>query len=451
MEPRKLTILPFRSPTPSSSSNSTGAGAQELRCTYAHRMQTTRGHADVRRVFEAAGVWVPPAATRTTKEGAKTKALPRSRSHSAFTATTTIAATATALPRSMSTTAASLSPAPPATPVLIPRSMSTPRTFLRFAGPRGGRAPRGREGVPAASATVKEEDAMGGAPAVPAKDVLAKERAPAAPAKERLGIPRSASTPPGRTGLWEGRAGAICEGRTAAMLEGRHGMWGARSHTIWEGHERERGREREPAIPTTLSASSRPWALAAAGSVGSSVWSDEEGEGGFTLDLEGEGGKGGGGRPVPAMPVLSLSSASASSDSLLFSSKVGAVALRKEGSSGSEAYTASEEDGEHDGDDERSESEAGYAFPSVRYGYAHGPGDARARSECGGSVSPHGHGRAQSECSGAMHSPLETECGFGFGAGHKADGYGGDDAWMRARALSLARLRARKEARRGGG
>ncbi|KAJ7707337.1 hypothetical protein B0H17DRAFT_1032420, partial [Mycena rosella] len=249
------------------------------------------------------------------------------------------------------------------------------------------------------------------------------------------------------------------------MWEGRHGHggWGARDgNVIWEG--RERGREREPAMPATLSASSsRPWALAGGGSCASlaslgsecGVLEDEgDGEGG-EVDGEGEG-----------EGVLSLSSASASasasSDSLSFSSKACDMRLRKEASSGSSGvYTASasaspsaspsasEGEGEdaEEGDDERSER----GVPGAEcgpYSFKHG----RTRSEYTQDEARHhghGRGRAQSESSGATHGHGHGE----YGAGYKGDGYGGDeeDAWVRARAVSLARLRARKEARRGGG
>ncbi|KAJ7081800.1 hypothetical protein B0H15DRAFT_932805 [Mycena belliarum] len=395
------------------------ASDDALRCTYAHRMQTTRGHANVRRVFQAAGVWVPPAIVENAKPlpRSASSVLPRSLLHSA---STTIM---TALPRPASTTAA----AAPVVPAFIPRSMSTPRAFLRFAGPRGGRPPanaratRDGAGVPAVNAPGPKE---------------LNEPALVVPSRERTGIPRSASTPPGWTGLWEGKAAAIWEGRAGAMWEGRHGTWGTRSYTIWEGREPER--VREPAIPVTLTASSsRPWALAAAGS-SASLASDNGGE--FALALECEGGGGDG--EVRPVPVLSLSCASESSDSLSFSSKAGAqLRLRagkvSSGSSGSEAYT------DADGDDERSDGEAGRPFPRSTASKDHAVGRGRTH----GNLYGNGHGRTQSESSGATHA----ECGYDFGSGYKGDGYGGDEAWMRLRALSLARLRARKDARREGG
>jgi hypothetical protein len=124
-----------------------------------------------------------------------------------------------------------------------------------------------------------------------------------------------------------------------------------------------------------------------------------------------------------------------------------------------ECSRASSED---DGDDERSDREDArrgvgvYTFPrSVsEYGQEHLRGLVRRGAKYGYG---HGHARAQSEYAGAVHGHAEEEGGDGdeYGFGYEGDGYGspvdGEDVWMRARAQSLARLRARKEVRRGGG
>jgi hypothetical protein len=97
-----------------------------------------------------------------------------------------------------------------------------------------------------------------------------------------------------------------------------------------------------------------------------------------------------------------------------------------------------------------------YTFPrSVsEYGQEHLRGLVRRGAKYGYG---HGHARAQSEYAGAVHGHAEEEGGDGdeYGFGYEGDGYGspvdGEDVWMRARAQSLARLRARKEVRRGGG
>ncbi|KAJ7094308.1 hypothetical protein C8R44DRAFT_814193 [Mycena epipterygia] len=230
-------------------------------------------------------------------------------------------------------------------------------------------------------------------------------------------------------------------------------------------------------MSATLSASSsRPWALVAARS---------------SVSLASEGTFGDAyGAVEEVRPVLL--SASASSDSLSFSSKAAEVhAKRMTGSSGSgsgssgssehiyaspEVYTASEEEEEEedkerqeerdgaDGDDECSEDEVMHAFPRYSADYTHGHGRpyseyagsvrTSAASEYGhGSVYSHGHGhaRAQSEYSQATHGHGPAY----VSAVYEGDGYGTpvgrEDSWMRARARSLARLRARKDVRRGGG
>ncbi|KAJ6545061.1 hypothetical protein DFH09DRAFT_1282184 [Mycena vulgaris] len=276
---------------------------------------------------------------------------------------------------------------------------------------------------------------------------------------KEAGIPRSASTPGRAGGIWEGKAGAIWEGRAGAMWEGRHG------YGTWAPRNAER--KREPALSATLSASSsRPWALVAVGSSASLV-SEEEEEQGEGLEREQEQEQEHEHGHEQGEEEKRTLSSSASSDSLSFSSKACEMRLKK-GSSGSEAssfgaapyaYAGSE------GDDEGSDSEEGYTIAGVRYTYAasdyassHGHGHGRSRSEY---ASSHGHahglglthGRAHSESSGATHGhghghATDAE-DADYGRAYTGDAYGGDDVWMRARALSLARLRARKEVRRG--
>ncbi|KAJ7036270.1 hypothetical protein C8F04DRAFT_1095927 [Mycena alexandri] len=92
----------------------------------------------------------------------------------------------------------------------------------------------------------------------------------------------------------------------------------------------------------------------------------------------------------------------------------------------------------------------GVGAPLVRAGarkYATHAGHGSPRSRA-----THGHGGAETD----PEEEAYDEYGYGYGEGYEGDVYGGvpgdgEDAWMRARARSLARLRARKEVRRGGG
>ncbi|KAJ7145117.1 hypothetical protein C8R43DRAFT_1012857, partial [Mycena crocata] len=247
-----------------------------LRCTYAHRMQTTRGHADVRRVFAAAGVHVPIEDVAGKEKGKRARAksvdVPRSSPTTATTAanggiprssTTAIASiprasvtiprssTTTAIPRvsasasltvpPMVASATSTAPTPAATTApttataipphvtAVPRSASTPTTragaregniFMRFAGPRGGRAPvvkekekeRGRTGNDANGLENGENTQRAGIESTkgPEKTVVGRtgilertglfESMSMSMSTQRPAIPRSASTPPGKVG-----------------------------------------------------------------------------------------------------------------------------------------------------------------------------------------------------------------------------------------------------------
>ncbi|KAJ7471462.1 hypothetical protein B0H11DRAFT_2040112 [Mycena galericulata] len=303
--------------------------APSLRCTYAHRMQNARGHAGVDRVFAAAGL-------RVRVQGREPEESDIARPKSAITPRGTLKKKdSRGIARSASVDVLGMNAsAPPSVAhtrvpdaASVPRSMSTPPTssrgmsmFTRFAGPKGGRAPA--SGRAARSLDLSQEQ-----------------------------LPRSVSTPPG-----------------------------SRVGVIWETAENDE-RPRQPALPASLSASSsRPWALAAAGSC--------------------------------------ASLASASSDSLSFSSKAAERAHAKAASSASASSWEVRvyEPGYVSGDEGDDESERP-AFPR-REGYA-----------------------TSSEGS----SEDASEYGYGYGAPP------GEDVWMRARAQSLARLRARKEMRRGGG
>ncbi|KAJ7471556.1 hypothetical protein B0H11DRAFT_2040503 [Mycena galericulata] len=305
--------------------------APSLRCTYAHRMQSARGHAGVDRVFAAAGL-------RVRVQGPEAEESDIARPKSAITPRGTLKKKdSRGIARSASVDVLGMNTsAPPSVAhtrvpdaATVPRSMSTPPTssssrgmsmFTRFAGPKGGRAP-------ASGRAARSLD-------------LSREQ-----------LPRSVSTPPG-----------------------------SRVGVIWEATESDE-RPRQPALPASLSASSsRPWALAAAGSC--------------------------------------ASLASASSDSLSFSSKAAERAHAKVASSASASSWEVRvyEPGYVSGDEGDDESERP-AFPR-REGYA-----------------------TSSEGS----SEDASEYGYGYGAPP------GEDVLMRARAQSLARLRARKEMRRGGG
>ncbi|KAF8176611.1 hypothetical protein K438DRAFT_1846481 [Mycena galopus ATCC 62051] len=468
-------------PTAATPATAASAPAPTLRCTYAHRMQTPRGHASVARVLAAAGVHVPPqpiedddrakTGTRDAQRlvrvvsGAKrgggggARAISRSMSGPfslarASTSASTSALSNAGVPRSMSvatTLPHSVSiaattrtlPAPDLERLGVPRSASMPpnatgmfsaraagNIFTRFSGPRGGRAmekekqKRGREcrqsGVPDGGDGVKASES--------AKDEDG----------ERPRIPRSASTPPMSISA---RASAIWESRE------RYGWahvphWGAGVGVIWEGDDADdkkdaEGREKEPAMRATLSASSsRPWALmAATGSCASlaseaSVLSEDS-----AIIFK-------------TCPVKSSSRTTTTT---------GTGSTSASGSSDpepeSDLYSRA---GSEDGDDERSGSgsEDGRrdAYPFPRSVSEYGPGHLRPKSEAPGL-----HARAQSEYLAVrrdVYTANAEEDEDEYAYGYNGDGYGSpvdrEDAWMRARAQSLARLRARKAVRRSG-
>ncbi|KAJ7168564.1 hypothetical protein C8R46DRAFT_1217962 [Mycena filopes] len=479
---------------PPDPSTSTTNSTPTLRCTYAHRMQTTRGHASVARVFAAAGIYVPPnddsnprlgrskssgTLSRATaghgkeKEKGDAAGLPRTTSafHLGVSSTSMASDTRPAVPRSAST--------PPTAPGMFSRNV-----FARFAGPKGGRAMQPTNATPKPTT------------------------------RERAQMPRSASTPPAPAGR-----------RIGALWEQHHG-W-AHVGVIWEGLEGDRqdkeeegraAREgREPAMKATLSASSsRPWALVGAGSSGSIVddVSDRE------LEPAAEQGSGSSSSVSisfvsPVRRTGSETTTPSSASEPVSESDLGSVSVSryqhphpyafdigvgagKHIYDGAEVWTDADVDG--DGDDERSDGEDSirFAFPKRRsVGYAWPYGDVGELglavdgevSECGAEAghqppfSMQVHGRARSEQGGgplvrvptrkyatyaghpharsrATHghggSETEEEPSDEYGEGYEGDGYGGvpgggEDVWMRARARSLARLKARKEARRGGG
>ncbi|KAF7336924.1 hypothetical protein MVEN_02128800 [Mycena venus] len=441
------------------SNDTTSSSSPSLRCTYAHRMQTPRGHASVSRVLAAAGVHVPPEVnedgTRKVKASQRDKDAQRlvravsgsgkgtfGRSKSSSFSSTLARSTSDALPRSMSatgdtslasaTTLAHASTDRERSPV--PRSVSTPPAAGIFSARAAGeylhereREERGRQ---------HDRDETG------AKDDNTTLR-------ERPQIPRSASTPPTST---FGRASAIWESRE------RHGWahvphWGV--GVIWEGQDEEQereGRVREPAMRATLSASSsRPWALAAAGSSESLSSSDS------SIVF----------KEVYVKTTTSTLTSASSSDPEPESDPSMYETYPEYGRKEAEMYAGSE-----DGDDERSGSEDGR--PDARVGVhtfprsvsEYGPGYLRDKSAGVGLVRRgakygrgHGHTRTQSEYSAATHGHdayLDAEeeddeddvYEYGDGYGSPADV---EDAWMLARTKSLARLRARREVRREGG
>ncbi|KAJ7811052.1 hypothetical protein B0H14DRAFT_3479981 [Mycena olivaceomarginata] len=437
---------PHAAPATPTTANSTPT----LRCTYAHRMQTTRGHASVARVLAAAGVRVPVGANSASNEDREAQRLVRAVSGSRASRSVS---GSTSLKRSTSTSAVSgshsrasgalprsVSVAPGGNLSARPETLAGAAPLERTAGPALGvdaacgwrdvLCARGREyfhqvcgaawGTVDGEGEEKEkrgrEDLHHSALLEDAKDDSKANDVETTP-RERPQIPRSASTPPLSISA---RASAIWENRE------RHGWahvphWGAGVGVIWEGddagveREREGGGRREPAMRATLSASSsRPWALAAA-SLG--VVRVAGVVGGFGDCVQG-----------------------VREDEVQFDDDGVGVGV----DFGVDCSRASSED---DGDDERSDREdarrgehlRGLVRRGAKYGYGHG------------------HARAQSEYAGAVHGHAEEEGGDGYeyGFGYEGDGYGspvdGEDVWMRARAQSLARLRARKEVRRGGG
>ncbi|KAJ7158440.1 hypothetical protein C8R46DRAFT_1195021 [Mycena filopes] len=480
---------------PPDTSTSTTNSTPTLRCTYAHRMQTTRGHASVARVFAAAGIYVPP-----ESESDPTSRLGRSKSSGTLSRATAgkekekEKSDATGLPRT--TSALQLGVASSASTSIVndmrpavPRSASTPPTapgmfsrnvFARFAGPKGGRAMQG-------SAT----------PRLPTT-------------RERAQMPRSASTPPAPAGR-----------RIGALWEQHHG-W-AHVGVIWEAlegdrqdKEREERDGREPAMKATLSASSsRPWALVGAGSSGSIV--DDVSDPDRELEPPEQGSGSSSSVSIsfvsPVRRTGSETTTASSASEPVSESDLGSVSMSRYQhphpyafdvgvgvGAGKHIYDGAEvwTDAEADGDDERSDGEEiRFAFPKRRsVGYARTYGDVGELrlggldgevSECGAETGHHPplsvHGRARSEQGGGSlvrvptrkyatyaghpharsrathgHGGAETELGESdeHGEGYEGDGYGGlpgdgEDVWMRARARSLARLKARKEMRRGGG
>ncbi|KAF7374490.1 hypothetical protein MSAN_00333400 [Mycena sanguinolenta] len=463
-----------------SSASSTDASTPELRCTYAHRMQTMRGHASVARVLAAAGVRVPPdshnnerghGTTRTTERDAQRlgRSISRSVSSSFIRSLSMSRATSTsALQHSVSVSAASRGKGKgeggmprsksfvnvrQAAPVAdtkiethderasIPRSASTPPTagmfstraagnmFTRFAGPRGGRAMKKTE-------RARAEEGL--EPIEGEKDKDAQD-------EERPRIPRSASTPPMSI------AGSGTGG-------GHDPHWGG---VIWEGEDAGASvgkgeEERESAIPTTLSASSsRPWALMAAAGSSVSLASDSSDDSAIVFKAivprrakTSSGSEG---------SATTTSSASASAWDL--EPGFGSSGSGSEGLSGYRMYYA----GSEDGDDERSGSGSeggdgsrrrGDAYPFPHSVSEHGPGHVPPMSGLvrRGAKFGYGHGYARALSEYAL-APEGEEDEEEYAHGYSGDGYGspvdGEDAWMRARARSLARLRARKEARRG--
>ncbi|KAJ7745648.1 hypothetical protein B0H16DRAFT_969504 [Mycena metata] len=492
-------------------------------------MQTPRGHASVARIFAATGVHLPepsPSAPPPT-----TSRLGRSKSSVSLSKAAAAGRrreTGTGIPRAASSlhlgASSSASAAfkhqherahtdggrPP-----VPRSASTPaavgmfsrggNVFTRFAGPRGGRAQTHK--VDAADAAEPKDDTTATKP----KDNTTATR-------ERAQMPRSASTPPAPSGR---------------RIGGEHHGW-AHVGVIWEAlgergadgekheHDAREGRVREPAMKATLSASSsRPWALARAGSTGSLVdASDCEEQEQVAKAPSGSNSGSSSSCSVnisfvsPVRRTGSETTTASSSSEPVSESEVSypphpypsyTYKVGKHIYDAAEVYTDPSE--EADGDDERSgsdEEDIRFAFPkrrSVAYSRTYRDvgelgvdldGDGEV-SECGAETGHHPpHGRARSEQGyvgagtplvragarkyathagypslrsrathghgGAETDPEEEYDDYGnvYGEGYEGDGYGGapgegEDAWMRARARSLARLRARKEVRRGGG
>ncbi|KAJ6507799.1 hypothetical protein C8R47DRAFT_58574 [Mycena vitilis] len=373
---------------------------------------------------------------------------------------------------------------------VVPRSASTPpasgmfflgsgrsrNIFQRFAGPRGARERRGRE-----EREREQGRAQDGGKEKVKDDAIKPRDAPSI--RERPSIPRSASTPPGKAGaLWGQHHGWAHVPR-----------WGAGTDVgvIWEGDDAgvdeeadnadESGRDREPVMRATLSASSsRPWALVASGSSASLVSEVSE-----FVAKEGTGQVSNREPSTSGSSVaLSMSlrsnnvSASSASTSELEETFPSPYHPYLAGQHAPRVYVAEEEGTE--GDDERSGSEetSRRVYPFPRAGVPH----ARPKSEYtpapAAAVAPvqprpvsalvrakwtygRGHSRARSEQSSyASHGRAEDgeegeEGEYAYARGYGGDGYGssvdGEDVWMRARAQSLARLKARKEVRRGGG
>nr|GAT60369.1 predicted protein [Mycena chlorophos] len=313
-----------------------------LRCTYAHRMQTPKGHAPVERVLAAAGLrmsstpsesmglwrWKKKSPPSTMTRSASTTILPQS----------TLAASI--LPRSASIVGTVSVPTSP------PTSTSPPsRGFLnRFGGPRAGRLPLSK---------VSQSEAKSSVASNPT----------------RSSIPRSASTP-AAMGMF-----ARATERVGVLLEG-----------INEDEPLQPQRKREPAMPATLSASSsRPWALVGAARSSESL----------------------------------ASSASSHSVSSKMPSKSSSGTTLPDGPLVCADPLADCDEGK-------------IAFPRRSLGSA---------SECGlgGSKAPLPAGSRNRRRTSSESARLDSQP-------HVITW---EDVWMRARALSLVRLRARKDVRRG--
>ncbi|KAF7336915.1 hypothetical protein MVEN_02127800 [Mycena venus] len=434
------------------SNDTTPSSSPSLRCTYAHRMQTPRGHASVSRVLAAAGVHVPPEVnedgTRKVKASQRDKdaqrlvpAVSGSRKgtfghfKSSSFSNSLARSTFGALPRSMSTTAGTSLASTPALAHAsttdgehspVPRSTSTPpvagifpvrvagNIFTRFAVPRGGRAmkekrereERGRQ-HDNKEAGVKDDDTT---------------------PREHPQISRSASTP--STSAF-GQASAIWESREqhGLALVPHRGVG-----VIWEGQDGEReqeGKVREPAMRATLSASSsRPWALAAAGSSESFSSSDS------SIVF----------KEVCVKTTAASTSTSTSSSDPEPESDPSTYETDPECTCAEEEMYA----GSEEGDDEQSGSEDGrqdarvgmYIFPRSVSEY--GPGRLNDKSAgVGRSIraATHGH-NAYLDAEEEEGNDEDDVYEYGDGYGSPADV---EDAWMLARAKSLARLRARRE------
>ncbi|KAK7033453.1 hypothetical protein R3P38DRAFT_2700885 [Favolaschia claudopus] len=237
-----------------------------LRCIYAHRMQTPRGHASVARIFSAAGVRLPLPVSDATSGSTSRFALPRSLS---ATVTPALAAAPSSVQFSTSLPSSTSTPSVRTSSISSSAHAATGNysafTFARLSLGAHGHGQRGRRGV-VGKGDVEERGVAG-------EEEGKKEEVNSTNdfGHGHAQISTSVSTPMARerehrdrhTHGWgwahlpHWRVGVIWESEDAETAE-------AGEFEEADGEkEGGRKRERQPAIPLTLSASSsRPWALA---------------------------------------------------------------------------------------------------------------------------------------------------------------------------------------------